>query len=429
VFISPLVTAAPALACVGDCDAGGVVSVDELVMGVSIALDESDEQNCTAFDTDRDGGVGVDELIVGVSSALRGCDAVPTPTPPGETETSCAIAAGDGVSFDPEEPFCDLLSSYRFFTDGSSQTPNEGVLPYDLNTPLFSDYASKHRFVFLPPGTTAAYDEFDSFEFPVGTVVIKTFAYFSDMRDPSQGERLLETRLIVRRDDGWYPITYLWNDEETEARRRSIGRRIPVTWIDLDGETRSISYQVPNTNQCHECHDTHPDRLGLLGPNARNLNKDYPYPGGTENQLDHWTAIGVLTGAPPSSEAPRAAVFDDPETGSVEERARTYLDVNCGNCHSETGLARTTGLYLTIDEMDPMRLGICKRPVAAGQGSGDRLYDIVPGKPDESILVFRMESTEAGIAMPELGRQTVHEEGVAVIREWISELEGECAGS
>ena len=200
--------------------------------------------------------------------------------------------------------------------DGSSQAPNEGVLPYDLNTPLFSDYASKHRFVWLPPGTAAMYDEHDSFEFPVGTVIIKTFAYFADARDPSLGERLLETRLIVHRDDGWYPITYLWNDEETEARRRIIGKRIPVTWIDLDGETRSINYQVPNTNQCHECHDVHHDTLGLLGPKARNLNKDYAYPGGTANQLEHWTEVGLLTGAP--------ALF----RGAARRRVRRSRDGN-----------------------------------------------------------------------------------------------------
>jgi uncharacterized repeat protein (TIGR03806 family) len=199
-----------------------------------------------------------------------------------------------------------------------------------------------------------------------------------------------------------------------------------VTWVDEEGETRSINYQVPNTNQCRECHEEHSEVLGLLGPKARHLNRDYAYAGGTQNQLAHWTEIGILSGAPDPAAAPRAAVFDDPDTGTLEERARAYLDVNCGNCHNETGLARTSGLYLDIGETDPTRLGICKTPVAAGQGSGDRKYDIVPGEPDASILVFRMESVEPGIAMPELGRQTVHDGGVAVIRDWILSLEGEC---
>jgi uncharacterized repeat protein (TIGR03806 family) len=425
-FALQIAAAPAAFACVGDCNQDGLVPVSELVMGVSLALGEDGSDPCLAFDPDEDGGVGVDELIDGVNSALRGCQAVATPTPVGETETRCAVIPGEGVSFDPDEPFCDLLSSYRFFLDGSAQEPNEGVLPYDLNTPLFSDYASKHRFVWLPPGTSASYDENETFDLPVGAVVIKTFAYPFDARQPSLGERLLETRLIVRRADGWDPVTYIWNEDETEARRRVIGLRIPVTWIDGDGETRSINYQVPNTNQCRECHEEHSETLGLLGVKARHLNRDYPYPGGAENQLAYWTAIGYLTGAPDPAEAPRSPVFDDPQTGTVEERARAYLDVNCGNCHNETGLARTSGLYLDIGETDPMRLGICKTPVAAGQGSGNRRYDIVPGEPDASILIYRMESTEAGVAMPELGRQTVHEEGLAVVREWILGLEGEC---
>jgi uncharacterized repeat protein (TIGR03806 family) len=426
-----LAVAAPTFACVGDCDENGAVALGELLTGVSIALGDELFTACRAFDGDGDGAVGVNDLIAGIDGSLRGCSGTPgpspTPTPTAIAETRCAVAPGDGVSFDPEEPFCELLSSYRFFLDGAEQVPNDGVLPYDLNTPLFSDYAAKHRFVWLPPATSALYDETDSFEFPVGTVVIKTFAYPFDARDPSLGERLLETRLLVRRAGGWDPITYIWNDAESEARRRIIGARLPVTWIDLDGESRSINYQVPNTNQCRECHEEHGEVLGLLGPKARNLNRDFAYADGTENQLARWSALGTLSGAPEPTQAPRAPVFDDPETGSVLERARAYLDVNCGNCHNPTGLARTSGLYLDVGETDPTRYGVCKPPVAAGQGSGNRRFDIVPGEPDASILVFRMESTAAGIAMPELGRQTVHEEGVAVVREWIAGLEGECA--
>jgi hypothetical protein len=86
----------------------------------------------------------------------------------------------------------------------------------------------------------------------------------------------------------------------------------------------------------------------------------------------------------------------------VEERARAYLDINCGHCHNPTGLARTSGLYLNIEEMEPARYGVCKPPVAAGQGSGGLDVDIEPGQPDASILVYRMESTAAGKLAPSL---------------------------
>jgi uncharacterized repeat protein (TIGR03806 family) len=427
-----LVWAGPALGCVGDCNGDGMVTINELILGVTVALGTAPVSACVAFDPDVDGQVRINELLAGVNNGTGSCvsDSTPTPTATpsptgGAGETRCVVASGDGVNFDPDQPFCDLLSSYRFFKgDGSTQEPNGDVLPYDLNTALFADYASKHRFVWLPPGTSAIYSTRDSFAFPVGTVLIKTFSYLADLRDPSAGERLIETRLLVRRANGWDPITYTWNAEETEARRRVIGARVPVSWIHSDGSERSETYQVPNTNQCKECHEEHNNVIGPLGPKARNLNKDYPYADGTENQLSRWLAMGYLKAGPgqPTPDpatAPRAAVFDDPGSGSVEFRARTYIDVNCGHCHNPTGLARTSGLYLNIEEMDPARYGVCKPPVAAGQGSGDREVDIFPGEPDLSIFTYRMESTKAGVAMPELGRQAAHDEALAVIREWI----------
>ncbi|MEO8606058.1 MAG: hypothetical protein ABI629_26040, partial [bacterium] len=147
---------------------------------------------------------------------------------------------------------------------------------------------------------------------------------------------------------------------------------------------------------------------------------------GTANQLTRWSELGYLSGAPDPATAPRLPVFDDPETGTVEARSRAYLDANCGHCHNPSGLARTSGLYLNIEEMEAARYGVCKPPVAAGQGSGGRRVDILPGEPDGSILVYRMESIMPGIAMPELGRQAVHAEAVELIRQWIAELDGSC---
>lgn len=352
----------------------------------------------------------------------------PTPTPATATEeNACAVTPGDGVNFDPDEEPCEFLSSYRFFKDGRTQEPNDGVVPYDLNTQLFSDYTNKHRFVYVPPGSKARYDATASFDFPVGTVLIKTFAYPFDLRDPNNGERLLETRLLVRRQHGWVGIPYVWNAEETEARLRVLGTPLQVTAVQQDGVSRTLQYNVPNANQCKECHREQIKVTGPLGPKARHLNKTYPYPGGIENQLSHWSRVGILTGAPADpSQAPRTAVFDDPNSGTVEQRARGYLDVNCSSCHNPLGAARTTGLYLGAEETSPLHLGICKSPVAAGRGTGGFRYGIVPGHPEQSILTFRMRSTDPGIAMPELGRRRAHEEGIDVISDWIASLEGDC---
>jgi len=352
----------------------------------------------------------------------------PTPTPPaGNTETRCAVPPGTGVNFDPADEPCELLSSYRFFTGpASAMAPNDGVVPYDLNTQLFSDYAVKHRFVWLPPGTAAGYSDRDSFEFPVGSVIIKTFTYPNDARDPAAGEQLIETRLLLLYPHGWVALPYVWNADHTDARLQTTGASLTVTGIGADGSQTMSQYNVPNANQCKECHRESIDVTGPLGPKARHLNKDYTYAEGTENQLAHWTRLGILRGAPDPSQAPRTAVFDDPSSGTLEQRARGYLDVNCSSCHNENGAARTSGLYLTAHETAAVHLGICKSPVAAGIGTGGFQYDIVPGKPDESILTYRMVSVQPGVAMPELGRQRVHTEGVAVIADWIRSLPGEC---
>jgi parallel beta-helix repeat protein len=356
-------------------------------------------------------------------------DLTPVQPPTGEVtvENRCTPAEGSGPWFDPDDTACNLLSSYRFFRgDGSTQEPNEGVTPYDLNTALFSDYADKHRFVYLPPGTSASYDPNGSFEFPVGSVVIKTFAFPEDARNRAGEQDLVETRLLVRRADRWIGVTYLWNEEETEAYLKITGAAVPVAWVEEDGTARATTFNVPNANQCKACHSEMDGVVSLLGTKARNLNKDYAYADGVENQLTHWSRIGILSGAPDASSAPRAPAFDDPSTGDVESRARTYLDVNCGNCHNERGLARPSGLYLTIDEDDPTALGICKSPAAAGRGSGGFSYDIEPGAPERSIVLFRMTSIEPGIAMPELGRQLVHEEAIGVLSDWIASIPGSC---
>ena len=328
----------------------------------------------------------------------------------------------NGPTFDPVAQPAKLLSEYRFFQDGAKQIPNEGVVPYAINSPLFSDYTEKHRFVYLPAGTAADYDPREPFAFPVGSVLIKTFGYLHDIRDPSKGERVIETRLLAHTVNGWVGLPYVWNADMSEATLKVAGTTVDAEWIHYDGTKRTNNYIVPNMNQCKGCHEQ-AGILQPLGPKARNLNRDFGYGGMRENQLSHWSRAGILNGAPSDpADAPRLAEWTDSSTGTVIERARAYLENNCMHCHNPEGPGNTTGLDLTYDQQNPLNYGVMKPPVAAGRGAGTALFDLVPGKPEESILYNRLASTDPGIMMPELPRRMVDEEGLALVREWILAL-------
>lgn len=309
------------------------------------------------------------------------------------------------------------LSEYHFFEGSLAELrPAPDVFPYTVNTPLFSNYAGKLRFFKLPPGTQMTYRDSSVFDFPVGAVLIKNFYYPVDFRKPEKGRILLETRLLVHETGGWQAYPYIWNEEQTEAYYDPAGETREVRYINDSGKKIVTPYLVPNKNQCKGCHISG-DRLLPIGPTARQLNTKAP--GEETNQLLRWRALGLIQDFPVGRDLPRAIVWDDPATGSLNDRARAYLDANCAHCHSRQGSANTSGLFLDAYENNPSRLGVMKGPVAAGRGAGSMQYDIVPGEPGKSILVYRMRTNDPAIAMPEIGREQVHREGLALIEEWI----------
>jgi uncharacterized repeat protein (TIGR03806 family) len=318
-----------------------------------------------------------------------------------------------------------LLSSFALF-DGNlaDLRPTDGVFAYDLNTPLFSDYTDKYRFIKLPNGGQIKYHDSEVFQFPVGSIIAKTFAYPHDLRDRGAGRRLLETRLLVHRSDGWVGLPYIWNTEQTEATLDVAGATIDCEWIHTDGQPRKNNYLVPNSNQCKLCHeaDGNAKPMRPLGITAAQLNREFNYPDGRENQLDRLRRLKMLDNAPAATDVPRLVVWDDPSTGDVNARARAWLEINCAHCHNPIGPAKNSGLDLRVAARNPAHFGVFKSPVAAGRGTGNRLYDIIPGKPDESILLYRIASDQSQVMMPELGKRLIHTEGVELIRQWIAEM-------
>jgi uncharacterized repeat protein (TIGR03806 family) len=297
-----------------------------------------------------------------------------------------------------------VLSEFGFFTDPAAQVAAPGVVPYRLNTALYSDGADKLRFVWLPAGAKMRGEGAGLLQFPIGTALIKTFAF-----GEGDGRRLIETRVLLHRAEGWVALPYLWNEDQSEARLAIAGARVPVTTP--AGE--AISYRVPNKNQCKECHGLD-DAVVPIGPKARNLSHEW---------LGAQVAAGRLDAMPEGAEA--LPLWEARADKPIEATARAYLDVNCAHCHRPGAMASNSGLDLRWEQQDPAALGVMKRPVAAGRGAGDLLFGIVPGKPDQSIMVHRMASAEPGVAMPELGKATVDREGVEAVARWIAGMEAQ----
>ena len=318
-----------------------------------------------------------------------------------------------------EEQFPKKLSDFSFFKDNKAQIPSEGVLPYELISSLFSDYSYKQRWVYVPKGMSASFEKDKVLDFPTGSALIKTFYYPIDERDLSLGKKLMETRLLLKKDYDWEAVSYAWNEAQNEAFLKKAGKTIFNEWIDFTGELRSVRYRVPNKNQCKECH-TYNDEIMPIGPKARNLNKIFDYTDESINQLSKWIKLDFFNEIEMELNTP---VNCEDSTYSLDERVRSYLDINCGHCHSSTGGANSTGLYLDLTEVRPKHLGINKKPVATGRGSGGYKYSIFPGKSEESILLHRMISTDPGVMMPESGRSLSHQEAIQMIREWINEME------
>lgn len=367
---------------------------------------------------------------------------------------------------------CPRLDQYNLFADPHDprSTPHEGGVPFVLNTKLFSDYATKYRVAFIPPGTKAIYYDGQNggnlngaLHFPNGTVIAKTFAF----TDESQGtEELVETRLLIRRvgESGkpfWDGLTYIWGTGEDGQ---------PVANLAMGGGTRAVSwhyqdvnsgrllsgstdhYAIPNANQCITCHSNDDVASGSapIGPKPRNLNRPYEPEssfmgtGGQAgfprvNQLKFLQDRGLISGMPTlqlngqgiATNIERLPHWNVPGDGGdtagsdadIEHRMRAYLEVNCQHCHNDRGAASNTGFYLDHFRAVDASYGICKKPTATGGGSCGRQHVIVPGDPDASIVSCRVGSSQdPQRMMPPIGRSVTHAEALALLDNWIGNV-------
>lgn len=335
------------------------------------------------------------------------------------------------------------LSAWKLLTiDGDMLKPHESSLVFRPANQLFTDYAHKLRTLWIPAGSQARLVD-GEIDYPIGSVLTKTFYYPVDAEGQYlktadngvaaidlQQNRLIETRLLVRRESGWKAMPYVWNDEQSEAFLRVAGASQSVQLVSNEGSLDFV-YFVPNENQCAACHVTeHPDgQMHPLGAIARELSSVLENAGGDPVlQTELMRRRGWLDQLPTRMEAVSWQTYtpDIQDPALVEALALAYLNIHCGHCHNPEGAADTSGLLLDGSHSLAVNLGVCKPPVAAGGGAGDLQYSIVPAAPEQSILIYRMNSLAPDEMMPELGRSLVHHEGVELIRHWIATMPGGC---
>jgi len=351
---------------------------------------------------------------IGIFSCASDDDYVSNPTPePGPTSP---------VNFNIDEVPYQTLSEYNFFEDElKNLIPVYGVVPYELSSALFSDYALKKRFLWMPKNVSASYmDDSSIFDFSIGTVLIKNFYYENVL--PNYQTKIIETRLMIKKAEGWVFAEYVWNDAQTEAVSDLNGRDVFVQW-EKNNEVSSVNYRVPSGPECHTCHKTG-DVSIPIGPKPRNINTLFNYGSSTKNQLEKWVEMGYLEASYPNNIETLASWEDSSK--SLNLRARSYLDINCAHCHSAEAHCAYRPIRFDFNSTEnPVNMGICVEPDTEIIGAG--LTHIVnPESPSRSVLFYRMNSVEESTRMPLLGRSLKHEEGVSLIRDWINSLTQEC---
>lgn len=330
------------------------------------------------------------------------------------------------VNFDINAVPYAKLSTYSFFTgELKNLTPSSKVIPYEPASSLFTDYASKKRFVWMPEGTKATYDADDkTLNFPVGTVLIKNF-YYTTIQ-PNNTTKIIETRLMIRKSSGWIFAEYLWNDDQTEANlitgaAFTSGSSRNITFKKENNNVITTDYRIPSESECFACHklDNKPVPIGVK---PQNLNTGYAYPGGIKNQLQKLVDEGYLVSYP--SNIVSTVNYKD-TSKPVDIRLRSYLDINCAHCHQQNARCDYRAIRLAFSKTTSLtNMGVC---VNADEPIDQSLEKIItPGNHNKSVMNFRLNSVDESNRMPLLGRTVVHDEGVALLQQWINSLNQSC---
>lgn len=310
-----------------------------------------------------------------------------------------------------------LLSQTGAFKDTRNLEPAYGLIPYDLVVAFWSDGAVKTRWVSVPGKIDFA--PTGEWRFPKGTVFVKTFELPTDA-DQGAGKRRLETRLLVcDASGGVYGVVYKWRPDNSDAELLTGSLTEDITIRTATGETRQAWY-YPSRKDCLTCHTSNAG--GVLGVKTRQLNHNFAYPTGvTDNELRTWNHLGLFTPSFEESQLGRfsALAASNDASRTLEDRARSYLDANCSQCHRPGG----TVAYFDARYDTPLdKQGLVNGPVVIDEGI-DRPRVIAPHDIWRSIAFMRID-TNADLRMPPLARETIDQRGIELMRQWIESLPG-----
>ncbi len=311
------------------------------------------------------------------------------------------------------------LSATGLFSNTANLTPKAGMIPYTVNSPLWSDNAQKVRWIGLPGNAKILFAANGEYAFPGGTVLVKHFDL--KVNEVTNAMRRLETRVLVLDASGGngYGVTYKWRGDHSNADLVSDAGQSENITITTNGGSRVQSWRYPSRNECLACHTTNAGFV--LGPKTRQLNGSYAYPGGsTDNQLRTWNYLRMFTSdiGEGSIAGLRKMVKVDNTSASLETRVRSYLDANCAMCHRPNGVNSNWDARFDI-AMDQQ--GIIHGTVLNQLGvNGARV--VVPQDLAKSMMHVRMNSNDDSRQMPPLARNVIDTTAVSALAQWIGAL-------